>query len=108
MKKISKYIYFLFSFLTPFYVFADDTPPRLSQGWELASLVNKIFDYIYPVAGFLSLIFIIWGGYMWMMSGGDPGKVKQAQGTLTWAILGLIFVFVIVNILGLIVDFVGN
>jgi hypothetical protein len=28
----------------------------------------------------------IYGGYLWMTSGGEPDKKKRAQGTLTWSI----------------------
>ncbi len=55
-------------------------------------------NIIFPLAGVICVVFIIIGGYMWIASAGDPAKVKQAQGTLTWAIIGLVFVMVSVLI----------
>jgi type IV secretory pathway VirB2 component (pilin) len=62
-------------------------PPQIDQIFES---VDKVLDYIFPIGVFLAVIFIVIGGYMWMSSAGNPEKVKQAQGTLTWAIIGLI------------------
>ena len=69
-----------------------EEPPKIG---EIAGVLDKVMDIVFPVAGILCVIFIIVGGYMWIASAGDPAKVKQAQGTLTWAIIGLIFVLVV-------------
>jgi hypothetical protein len=45
------------------------------------------------VAVFLCLFGIIWGGAQWTMSGGDKGKIAAARGRITWAVVGLIVVF---------------
>lgn len=42
---------------------------------------------------------VIVGGYMWIVSGGDPARKQQAQGTLTWAVIGLVLLFLIYGIL---------
>ena len=46
------------------------------------------------------------GGYMWISSSGDPAKIKQAQGTLTWAIIGLLFTILTPSVLKLVLDLV--
>ena len=61
----------------------------------IASILDGVMDIVFPVAGVVCLVFIIIGGYMWIASAGDPAKVKQAQGTLTWAIIGLVFVLIV-------------
>lgn len=66
-------------------------PPTIGG---IGVVLDKVMDIVFPVAGVICVIFIIIGGYMWIASAGDPSKVKQAQGTLTWAIIGLIFVLV--------------
>ena len=45
---------------------------------------------------------------MWIVSGGDPGRVKQAQGTLTWAIFGLVIVLVIFGLLRIVINFLSQ
>lgn len=80
-------------------------PPKLD---EASGLLDGIFDRILPIAGFMALAMVVWGGYMWMMSAGDPGKVKQAQGTITWSIIGLVFVVLVGMILTVVFDFIGG
>ena len=86
-------------------VFAQDEPPTLSG--NIGPIVDKITGYLFPVAVLISLVFVVMGGYMWIISGGDPSRVKQAQGTLTWAILGLVIVLVIFGILRIVINFLS-
>lgn len=47
-----------------------------------------------------SLIFLLWGGIRWILSGGDKAKVDTARNTIVAAIVGLIIVilaWVIIN-----------
>jgi len=41
-------------------------------------------------AGALSIVFIFFGGFSFILSGGDEGKVKTAIHTIRYAIIGLI------------------
>ena len=78
-------------------------PPRLEQ---LFVSLDNIFQYFIPLAILLAVTFVIIGGYMWMTSAGNPDKVKQAQGTLTWAIIGLVFVLIAALLVRTIVDYI--
>jgi type IV secretory pathway VirB2 component (pilin) len=66
-----------------------DNPPKIE---DLIASIDGVLEYLVPVAALVAVVFVIIGGYMWMTSAGDPDRVKQAQGTLTWAVIGLIFV----------------
>jgi type IV secretory pathway VirB2 component (pilin) len=65
----------------------DSEPPKIEN---IFVGIDRVLEYIFPIGVFLAVIFIIIGGYMWMTSSGNPEKIKQAQGTLTWAIIGLV------------------
>lgn len=82
-----------------------DAPPTLEGNIE--PIIERVTGYLFPIATLLSLIFVVIGGYMWIISGGDPGRTKQAQGTLTWAILGLVVVLVIFGILRIVINFLS-
>lgn len=82
---------------------AGGDPPQLSG---LIGIFDTVAKYIFPIAGLICVIFVVYGGYMWMMSAGDPARVKQAQGTLTWAIIGLVFLLIIFVLLRALVTFV--
>ncbi len=84
-------------FVTP--VFAQE-PPRLNQ---LGAAIDKVIGYVFPAGVLIAVIMIIVGGYMWIVSGGDPARKQQAQGTLTWAVIGLVLLFLIYSILKAIV-----
>ncbi len=108
MKKIfTKIIALPVFFLTnPVFAQTDsDAPPTISG--NIGPIVERVTNYLFPIAGLLALIFVIIGGYMWIISGGDPGRVKQAQGTLTWAILGLVIVLVIFGVLRIVINFLS-
>jgi TRAP-type C4-dicarboxylate transport system permease small subunit len=68
--------------------------------------IDSLLDYLIPFAILAAIIFVIVGGYMWISSTGNPDKVNQAQGTLTWAIIGLIFVLLVSLLLQTLVDYV--
>lgn len=90
-------------FATP--VFAqEDNPKKIG---ELFGVLDNVFKYIFPLAGLICVVFIIIAGYMWMSAAGDPSRIKTAQGTLTWAIIGLIVVLLAVAIIEVIVKFVS-
>ena len=74
-----------------------DAPNR---GTQLTNLVSTIINITLFIVGILAVIMIIVGGIRYQTSGGDPAKVKAAQQTLTYAIVGLIvaiLAFAIVN-----------
>ncbi len=86
-------------------VYAQETPPpRIEQ---IFGPIENLFDLILPIGALIAVAMLIYGGYMWIISGGDPAKKQQAQGTLTWAVIGLVFLFLIRAILVAILEFVG-
>ena len=94
------------SFLFGSYIYAQSSPPQL-DGKMIQGLLDTVTSKLIPVAGLLAFIFVVYGGYMWIISAGDPEKVKRAQGTLTWAIIGLIFTILVGVILKAILDAVA-
>ena len=44
--------------------------------------------------GYLALGFVVYGGYLYIMSQGDPGKLAKGKKTLTSAIIGTIIAMV--------------
>lgn len=63
-------------------------------------LVRFIINAMIVIGVIASLIFLLWGGLRWILSGGDKGKVDAARSTIVAAIVGLVIVilaYVIVN-----------
>ena len=93
---------YLSFFVTNVFAGTDD-PPTIDKLFEI---VDRVISFIFPFASFVAVVFIIMGGYMWISSSGDPAKIKQAQGTLTWAIIGLLFTILTPSVLRLVLDLV--
>lgn len=69
------------------YAAGSITPP--SNITSIADIVNKILPIVYAVTGVALLGYFIYGGIIWLMSAGDPDKVKKAQDTLVNAAIGV-------------------
>jgi hypothetical protein len=68
----------------------DPTKGSGAQGiQDIAKKVTNIFSII---VGAASVIMIIYGGFRYITSGGDSGKVGNAKNTLIYAIVGLVIV----------------
>jgi hypothetical protein len=80
-------------------------PPKIE---DLFASFDSVLDYLIPIGILLAIAFVVVGGYMWISSTGNPDKVKQAQGTLTWAILGLVFILLAGLLIKTLVDYVAG
>lgn len=56
------------------------------------TIVANVLTDITVAAAYLVLGYVIYGGYLYMSSSGDPGKVSSAKKTLTQAFIGLAIV----------------
>lgn len=58
-----------------------------------SQLIGKAIKAVLGVIGAIALAIFVYGGLMWMTSGGSPEKIKKAQTTLVWAVLGMLVIF---------------
>jgi hypothetical protein len=56
------------------------------------NLMNNILMPVYFWAGIVAVGFIVYGGFMYVLSSGEAGKVKKAKDTLLYAVIGLVVV----------------
>ena len=73
----------------------------------LEGIFANTVSALLAIAGILLFIMLIWGGFSYITSGGDPKKVEQARNTLTYAIAGMVVVALAFMILRFIEDFTG-
>ncbi len=71
---------------------------------SLTSLSKKVVTWFSVLVGAASVIMIIYGGFRYIISGGESGRVGAAKNSLIYAIVGLI----IVALAQLIIHFVLN
>ncbi|HNQ31376.1 MAG TPA: hypothetical protein PKG71_03260 [Candidatus Woesebacteria bacterium] len=66
----------------------------------LQDLIGSLIRIIFFVAGMVALVLLLLGGFEWVSSGGDDGKLKAARGKIIHAVIGLV---VMVSIMTLVV-----
>lgn len=85
----------LVAILTPVLVLAaalpTPTPPTTGQAItldEIESLIRRIAQFLIIVSVIIAVIFIIWGGVMYMAARGDEDAVKTARTTIFNGVIG--------------------
>lgn len=72
---------------------------------RLAAVGIQVF---FVIAAIAVLIYLLWGAFEWITSGGDSDNIAKAQARMTNAVIGLILVIVAFSIFNLVaVDIVG-
>ena len=59
---------------------------------SFGELFQQAMNYFKTIAGTVAVLFIILGGVMYMISGGNKGMSERAKNTLVYAITGLVIV----------------
>jgi len=59
---------------------------------SIACLFIGVMKLILGALGLFGLVMFIWGGVMWMSSGGNEERIKKGRETLVWASLGIVVI----------------
>ena len=78
-----------------------------ASNYNISDIINKGLAYAILLAGILSVFFIILGGFNFILSGGSEDKIKQAVGTIRYAIIGLVITIFSVVIVQAVGQFIG-
>ncbi|TSC75792.1 MAG: membrane protein of unknown function [Parcubacteria group bacterium Gr01-1014_31] len=65
-------------------------------GWgtqDLRVTIMRIIQVLFGFLGVVAVLIILYAGWRWMTSGGDPQKIDEAKRTLINAALGLLVIF---------------
>ncbi|MDZ7586431.1 MAG: pilin [Patescibacteria group bacterium] len=109
--------FFLLSFRFPSPVLAqtipwtadckDITNPDIAtlQGFEC--IFKNLLSIIIPLAGLAAFITLLFGGFQYITSAGDPKQLQKATGTITGAIIGIVVILAVWFIFRLLNAFTG-
>ena len=75
---------------------------------NIQKIILNIGDAGVTIVGYVALGFIIYGGYLYMVSSGDAGKIASGKKTITRAIIGLLIVACAKMIFGAILSAMGT
>ncbi len=70
-------------------------PPDFNPEFtNLASVVTvALKKLVFPIAGIILLAYLVWGGFDYLTSLGDPKKAEAGKNKITAAIIGFIIIF---------------
>ncbi len=57
-------------------------------------LLDSILGAVYFWAGIIAVGMVIFGGFMYVVSNGDAGRVKKAKDTMLYAVIGIVVVLI--------------
>jgi len=60
---------------------------------KLSDVVNYLTPRIFVFAGLMLLLYLIYGGFHFIISMGDPKGMQEARGKITNALVGFLIVF---------------
>lgn len=70
-------------------------------GFEIPSfstLLSFIIKFFFVIAGIAALIYLLWGAFAWVTSGGEKGNVEKARDKIVNAIVGVLLIIVVVAV----------
>ncbi len=70
--------------------------------------IRKLTSWVLLAVGTISVIMLIYGGFRYVISGGDSKKVTDAKNTILYAIIGLIISMLAYAIVSFIISAVTN
>ena len=120
MKKILVLILSLPAYLTiAIPAFAQASPafglcPRNTSGnpgfnalcnLDFQNLLPALISTIFLLAIIAALLYLIWGGFKWLTSGGDKAAVQTAREHIIAAIIGLMLIFVSYVVMNILMNF---
>ena len=65
-----------------------------NQYETLGDVLSDNILYVYALAGFLLLVYLVISGFKYMTAKGDPKALQSAKSSLATALIGFIIVFV--------------
>ncbi|MCD6471259.1 hypothetical protein J7K86_01890, partial [bacterium] len=100
--KIKVFLFLVFVFSVLFFIFNSvNAQPQMNAGMEnlsnitglkatpLPVVVGRIVRIVLGFLGLIAVIIIIYAGFVWMTSGGNPDKIAKAKKIITAGVIGL-------------------
>ncbi|HNQ16647.1 MAG TPA: hypothetical protein PKJ26_00485 [Candidatus Woesebacteria bacterium] len=72
-----------------------------------ADLIGSILSIVISIAFIMLLIYLIWGGFAWITSSGDKGKLDEARNRMSTAVIGIIVLSSVIALFMLVQQMLG-
>ncbi len=87
--------------------FIGTTNPGPGFAVSLGSVITTLLSFVMAIAALAVFLYLIWGGFEWITSGGDKNKAEQARSKITTAVIGLFVLASSYGLLKLILGILG-
>ena len=82
-------------------------PPAMNVGGSdpvqgLGKFIGFSIQMFILLAGMFLLLYLLWGAFDWIASGGEKEKISKAQSKITNAVIGIVLVFVVLTVFNLV------
>ena len=74
---------------------------------EIEQLIGNIISVVVGLGFVAMLILLVWAGFKFITSGGEPKALQSARNVFSWALLGIVFMIIAWLVLQLIASFTG-
>ena len=100
----------IFSLIPIFISSAADLniPNPLGGTSDITTLVENILNFLWKLAFVIAPILIVYAGYLYITSAGNEEKVKIAQKTLIWTLIGFAVVLIASSVPAIIQEFLSG
>jgi len=65
----------------------------ISRWTNIGQIVSDLLIYIFPIAGILTFIFLLYGGFHLIIAQGNEEGIREAKAKITNAIIGFLIIF---------------
>ncbi len=69
------------------------TPANPKGTSDINVIIGQIVAALLGFSGALALLAFIYGGFMWILSQGNPKMIQKGKDTLIWASIGIVVLF---------------
>ena len=66
---------------------------RPAQFKNLGDILSELLNIAFYIAVFLAFFWFVWGAWAYMFASGNKENLAKARARITWAIIGLMVVF---------------
>jgi hypothetical protein len=74
---------------------------------DFGSYISGVLNIVMAIAALLVFFYLIWGGFDWIMSGGDKGNTDKARQKIFAAVIGIVILASSYAVLTIVLNFLG-
>lgn len=65
----------------------------LGPNTNVYTLAGRVVSVVLGLVGTIALVMFIYGGIVWMTSGGSKDKIKKGKDAIVWSVIGMAVIF---------------